>query len=95
MNFAEPLQLAGIRTVVGRGGTVSRLVCIWLAFVALGCSLASPPPLWELPPPPARDAAVVDPARLHRATLANGLEVLIYQDDRFPAFDACSDRVFV
>jgi zinc protease len=65
-----------------------RLACAALGVALAGCAYVSPPRLWDLPPPPPRDAAVVDPARLHRSTLPNGLEILIYQDERFPAFDA-------
>jgi zinc protease len=58
-----------------------------LALVMLGCALASRP-AWELPPPPPRDAPVVEAGRLHRATLANGLRVIFLEDPRLPRFTA-------
>lgn len=52
-----------------------------------GCAWLGSPPAWELPPPPVREGPVVDPARLHRSRLANGLEVLILEDARLPRAD--------
>ena len=57
-----------------------------LALVTGGCAWLAPVPLWEQPPPPVRDAPVVDSARLHRAELANGLRVRILEDHRLPSF---------
>ena len=58
---------------------------------ALGCALAllacaplAPGPAWELPPPPPPEAPVVQPGRLHRAELENGLQVLVLEDLRLP-----------
>jgi zinc protease len=42
------------------------------------------PPAWELPPPPVRTGPVVDASRLHRAELANGLRLLVFEDERLP-----------
>jgi len=56
------------------------------AFLALalgGCAWRSTP-AWELPPPPVRRGPVVDADRLHRAELANGLRILVFEDDRLP-----------
>ena len=41
-------------------------------------------PAWELPPPPARDAPVVQPGALRRTTLDNGLHVMVLEDHRLP-----------
>ncbi len=49
--------------------------------------LGGQPHAWELPPAPAEDRAVVDPARLHRSRLANGLEIVVLVDRRLPRFD--------
>jgi zinc protease len=56
--------------------------------LALGCAGAWPfaKPAWELPPPPPRDAAVVQEGRLHREELPNGVRVLVLEDPRLPAF---------
>ncbi len=50
---------------------------------ATACALGSRP-AWELPPPPVRSGPVVDATRLHRAELANGLRLLVFEDDRLP-----------
>jgi zinc protease len=57
------------------------LVLVLLA--ASACALARKP-AWELPPPPARDAPVVQEGSLQRAELDNGLEVLVLEDHRLP-----------
>jgi predicted Zn-dependent peptidase len=51
--------------------------------VTSACALAHKP-AWELPPPPARDAPVVQEGSLQRAELDNGLEVLVLEDHRLP-----------
>lgn len=43
-------------------------------------------PEWERPPPPPRDAPVVQPGRLARELLPNGVRVLLLEDRRLPAF---------
>jgi zinc protease len=48
-----------------------------------GCALLAKP-AWEVPPPPPRTGPVVDAARLHRGQLANGLELLVFEDTRLP-----------
>ncbi len=45
---------------------------------------AREPFAWELPPPEVPEKSVVDPAHLHRATLANGLQILVLEDRRLP-----------
>ncbi len=51
-----------------------------------GC--ASEPFAWELPPAVAVERPIVDPARLQRATLANGLQVVVLEDRRLPKLSA-------
>jgi len=53
----------------------------------LGCAFFREPPAWEKPPPPARDAPVVDAARLHRGKLSNGMRILVLEDPRLPRFE--------
>jgi zinc protease len=66
-----------------------RLLPAAALLLSLGCAmLPTGTPIWEEPPPPAKDAPVLQPSRLHRATLANGLDVLILVDSRLPAFQA-------
>lgn len=49
---------------------------------------AREPFVWELPPAEAVERPIVDPARLHRATLANGLRVVVLEDNRLPRVSA-------
>jgi zinc protease len=58
------------------------LACL-IAGSGAGCALFAKP-AWELPPPAVATGAVVDAARLHRAELANGLRVIVFEDDRLP-----------
>jgi zinc protease len=60
-----------------------RLRAIAVLFAALavaGCRT----PAWEQPPPPTRDRPVVQPGKLHRAELDNGLELIALEDHRLP-----------
>ena len=43
---------------------------------------------WELPPVAAVERPIVDASRLHRETLANGLQVIVLEDRRLPEFTA-------
>ncbi len=65
-----------------------RAAIVALAFGLSACLACTrgfgPPPAWELPPPPAPEAPVVQPGALHRAELANGLLVLVLEDRRLP-----------
>jgi zinc protease len=61
-----------------------RAVALPLLGILLGCASFRELPAWEKPPPPARDAPVVDAARLHRAELPNGMRVLVLEDPRLP-----------
>jgi zinc protease len=58
------------------------------ALAATGCAGSWPfgTPEWEKPPPLPVDAAVVQPGRLLRADLPNGVRVLVLEDRRLPAF---------
>jgi len=55
-----------------------------LLALGLGCAWLGPRPAWELPPPPVEDRPLVEPGRLHRARLENGLDVLVLEDHRLP-----------
>lgn len=75
---------------------------IGLAIAVLGCASAGDAPdanapsgasarepfAWELPAPVVAEKSLVDPARLHRATLANGLQILVLEDRRLPEVSA-------
>jgi len=50
----------------------------------IGCAGCVAPPVWEQPPPPIADAPVVDPNKLHRFELDNGLSVIVLEDHRLP-----------
>ncbi len=56
----------------------------WLALCLAAAVGACARPAWELPPPPARDAPVVQPGALTRAELPNGLRFLYLEDKRLP-----------
>jgi zinc protease len=60
------------------------LVLALLLAVAASCAPGSRRPAWEQPPPPARDAPVVQADRLHRSDLSNGLRVLVLEDHGLP-----------
>ena len=55
-----------------------------LLAILLGCASFRELPAWEKPPPPTRDAPVVDASLLHRAELPNGMRVLVLEDPRLP-----------
>ena len=62
-----------------------RAVRVAFALLAVsGCAALAPRPAWELPPPPVSEGPIVPQQRLHRATLDNGLEVLVLEDHRTP-----------
>jgi zinc protease len=54
-----------------------------LAVATLACASLHAPS-WDRPPPPVREGPVVPADRLHRTTLANGLEVLVLEDHDLP-----------
>jgi zinc protease len=49
-----------------------------------GCALFAPKPAWLLPPPPIYAGPVVEPGRLHRLTLENGLHVIVLENHQLP-----------
>lgn len=49
---------------------------------------AREPFAWELPPVVAAERPIVDAARLHRTTFANGLQLIVLEDRRLPEFSA-------
>jgi zinc protease len=63
---------------------VKRLAAAALAALALPACALTDKPAWELPPPPARDAPVVQEGALHRTALDNGVEVLVLEDRQLP-----------
>jgi zinc protease len=65
-----------------RAGSLAALLALTLAGVS-SCALIAPP-AWRQPPPPVADRPVVDAQRLHRATLDNGLRILVLEDHRLP-----------
>jgi zinc protease len=65
---------------VRRAGHVALLV----ASAALASCALRPRPAWERPPPPVRTGAVLEPGRVHRGELGNGLRLLVLEDDRLP-----------
>jgi zinc protease len=58
------------------------LAVAWL-LCAAACALFQTPE-WEKPPPPTRDAPVVQAGSLQRAELDNGLEVMVLEDRSLP-----------
>ena len=71
-----------------RDGCVRVGASVLVAGFVVGCAWLAPKPAWELPPPPVRDSPVVDATRLHRATLSNGLHVIVLEDFRLPRIAA-------
>ena len=63
-------------------------VALVTALLAALISCANEPFAWELPAVVAVEKPIVDAARLHRATLANGLQILVLEDRRLPEFSA-------
>jgi len=67
---------------------------IAMTTVLAGCASATKPDAarepfaWEMPAVVAADRPIVDAARLHRRTLANGLQVIVLEDRRLPEFSA-------
>jgi zinc protease len=63
---------------------VRELGIVVLASFVMGCGSSGPRPAWEEPPPPPAENAIVSSDDLHRATLPNGLELILLEDDRLP-----------
>lgn len=63
------------------------LCAVLLAAPLAGCAWLAPKPAWELPPPPVAEGPVLPADRLHRTTLANGLELLVLEDRALPRLE--------
>jgi zinc protease len=50
----------------------------------IACAGSVDTPIWDQPPPPIADSPVVDPSKLHRFELDNGLSVIVLEDHRLP-----------
>jgi zinc protease len=57
---------------------------VFAAALGGGCALFAPKPAWLLPPPPIYDGPIVEAGKLHRATLENGLHVIVLEDFSLP-----------
>jgi zinc protease len=70
------------------------LAAIALTIVLGGCAGGTKPDAqrepfaWEVPAVVVADRPIVDEAKLHRRTLANGLHVIVLEDRRLPEFSA-------
>jgi len=62
-------------------GRIARFVGLASLIACAGCVDT---PIWEQPPPPIADSPVVDPSKLHRFELDNGLAVIVLEDHRLP-----------
>ncbi len=62
-------------------------VGVALAAVAIGCAALRPQPIWEQLPPPITEGPIVPAARLHRATLDNGVGVLVLENHALPRIE--------
>jgi zinc protease len=69
-----------------RARPVAASLLLGIGFAAAlgsGCAFFARP-AWEQEPPPVRTGPVVDASRLRRAELANGLELIVFEDARLP-----------
>ncbi|MCH2187095.1 insulinase family protein, partial [Myxococcota bacterium] len=66
-----------------RGEAMTR-ISLGLLALLLWVACSHHQPAWEKPPPRVQAAPVVAPGALHRATLDNGLTILILEDHRLP-----------
>ena len=64
--------------------SIGRILMAAAPCLLLACAFPFARPAWEAPPPPARDAPVLQPGSLHRTELVNGLRVLVLEDRRLP-----------
>jgi len=55
-----------------------------IALLLSACGRAAPRPAWEEPPPPPAVGPIVSAEFLHRATLPNGIEIIVLEDTRLP-----------
>lgn len=77
-----PRSSRAVRSPLASIGSIAALAAG--AALASGCSLLGGRPAWEEPPPPPSVAPIVSAPDLHRTTLPNGIEVLVYEDARLP-----------
>jgi zinc protease len=67
-----------------RNGSIRAFGIVSVACFAMGCGLFSLRPAWEESPPPPIENAIVSSDDLHRATLPNGLELIVLEDTHLP-----------
>ena len=68
-----------------RRSTLHAIAGIVLVSLLLsGCSLSGSRPAWQLPAPAPAEGAIVSQGDLHRATLANGMTLMVLEDHRLP-----------
>jgi len=63
---------------------LARLAALVAPASLIACALFVKTPIWDQPPPPIAEAPVVDPSKLHRFELDNGLAVIVLEDHRLP-----------
>jgi zinc protease len=63
---------------------LARLAALVAPASLIACALFVKTPIWDQPPPPIADTPVVDPSKLHRFELDNGLAVIVLEDHRLP-----------
>jgi len=62
----------------------ARLAALVAPLALISCALFVKTPIWDQPPPPIADGPVVDPSKLHRFELDNGLTLIVLEDHRLP-----------
>ncbi len=67
-----------------RNGFLRAFGIVSVASLTMGCGLSSLRPAWEQSPPPPIENAIVSSDDLHRATLPNGLELIVLEDTYLP-----------
>ena len=83
MSAARPIRFVG-----GAGRLVLRfangIAALGVVVSIAGCGVFGPRPAWEEPPPAPTVGPIVVAEDLHRATLANGIEIIVLEDPRLP-----------
>ncbi|MFO0689026.1 MAG: pitrilysin family protein [Myxococcota bacterium] len=79
---APRASVASFARIASRGRTA--VAGATLAALVTGCSLLSPRPAWEEPPPPPSVGPIVSVQDLHRTVLPNGIEIVVLEDARLP-----------
>jgi len=62
----------------------ARLAALVAPLALVSCALFVKTPIWDQPPPPIAEGPVVDPSKLHRFELENGLTLIVLEDHRLP-----------